>query len=163
MINIILGSKERWQEKEEISQSTGRDQQLPKAGDGREPGRRTAQRACTDPGDVGKIVDGKNRYVGNVIRSGIVTIDEIEELHERYNRPALFEFERPANSQVGLNVRSPAELVERGLHSVNHGAIVGGISQPVYVYRRGERKRAGALRLGDGRELETSRYIKSSR
>src|SRR4029077_11313785 len=75
---------------EEISQSTGRDQQLPKAGDGREPGRRTAQRACTDPGDVGKIVNGKNRYVGNVIRSGIVTIDEIEELHERYNRPALF-------------------------------------------------------------------------
>ena len=72
---------------------------------------------------------GNLHYVYRIIRPGIVAVEEVEELREGINLPALVEFERAGNAQVRLNVRRAAEFVEAGIHAVH-------INAPGVVRRR---------------------------
>ena len=56
--------------------------------------------------------------VDGEIRAGIVAVEEIEELRERVNLPALADLDRAGDAQVGLNVRGSAKFVEAGIHPV---------------------------------------------
>src|SRR5664279_6375275 len=84
--------------------------------------------------------------VGDVVRARIVAVEQIKELDERHDLPALPYFERPGDTQVNLEVRGPAELVHRSLDTVHYGAVIGWIAKTVDVHRRRKCKRAGTLR-----------------
>ena len=75
---------------------------------------------------LAEVVDGRGqrRKVGNVIGAGIVAIEQVEELDEGHDAPALAQGERPADAQIHLHVRRSAELVESGLHAIHHGAVI---------------------------------------
>ena len=64
------------------------------------------------------------------------------------------ELDRPAHAQVGLNVRPAAELVESGLHAVDHHAITD---------RRGQGDGPRGLRLREERNIESCRGVNGSR
>ena len=88
---------------------------------------------------VGQIVY-RHRQCGNirhVICAGIIAVEDIEKFDERGNFRALSDFKRPADTQVRLQIRSAAELIERGLDAVNHCAIVAAVAQSIDVHRRG--------------------------
>ena len=101
-------------------------------------------------GCVGEIVHRRRQRgdVGDVVRAGIVAVEQIEELDERHDLPALSDLERPGDAQINLDVRGAAELVHRGLHAVDDRAIIGWIAKSVHVHRRGQRNRAGGSRPG---------------
>jgi hypothetical protein len=83
---------------------------------------------------------GQERHVGYIIRSGIVAVEEIEELDEGNQRPAVVEVEGSADTQVGLNVGSAAEFIESGPDSVDLDAIA--------VVGQGHGEGPGAFGLG---------------
>ena len=105
--------------------------------------------SCSLRGRHSKIADG-----GDVVRAGIVAVEEIEELDERQNLPAFADLERTADPQVRLYVRCTAKLVQAFGHSVHRD------STCVSGVRDGERART--LRLGDGGQFETAGNMKSS-
>ena len=77
---------------------------------------------------------GRNRQGARIrdkIVSGIVPVEKVEELDEGHQRPAFADLERTADAQIHLDVGRAAELVERRLHAVDDGAIVGGSPTPL--------------------------------
>src|SRR6266446_5775146 len=104
----------------EVSQRPGRDKQLLAT-------RNRHRAACVRAkrSDVREIV---HRYwqsadIADIVIARIVAIEEVEEFHEGRERPALVELDGAADAQLGLQVWRAWELIERGLHSVDHDAI----------------------------------------
>src|ERR1700733_5408036 len=90
----------------EISQRALGDLQLLQAGDGRGWG---ASRIAADAGHVGDTLcirchlGCRYRKLDNVdgeVRAWIIAVEKIEEIDERVDLPALFDFERTCNPQV---------------------------------------------------------------
>ena len=131
---------------EEITEAAGGNAQLIGAGDGL--GLRTGG-IQAERGGVRQIVHGcgKRGEVRDVIRAGIVPVEKVEELDEGRGREAISEFERTANAHVNLNVWRAAELIHRGLHAVDDGAIVERIADSIYVNGGGDGEWASAFEL----------------
>jgi len=94
---------------------------------------------------------GRNReldYIDGEVRAGIITVEEIEELDEGIDLPALFDFERTRDAQVRLDVRRAAEFVEAGVGSIDVNA--------VGVIRIRDSDGSGALDLVDRAQFETA-------
>src|SRR5260370_42406469 len=123
---------------EKVAESASGNKQLLAVGDWH-----GARWRGTKRGDVGEIVhrNGQSTDIADVVVSGIVAIEEVEELEEGHERPALVELDRSAHPQIGLNVGRAAELVEPRLHAIDHHAIAGGA-------RPSERPRRRSLRAG---------------
>jgi len=140
------GNSHRRAWSKEISQGAGGDAQLIKACDGL--GLR-AGRVQTEGGSVADIVDRgrKSRYVCHEVVAGIIAIEQIEEFDKRIYRPALTNYEGPADPQINLYVGSSAKLVETGLNSIYHSTIVQGIAHAVDIGRRSEGEGPGAFGL----------------
>src|SRR5258708_27054622 len=96
----------------------------------------------------GNVVGGyrKRGHVGHKISAGIVAVEEIEELRERVDLPALANLDRAADAHVHLDVGRSAEFVEAGRLSV-HG-------NPAAVVLVGDGERAGAVRLSLSGQFE---------
>src|SRR5437879_2696656 len=107
----------------EIPQPARRYFKLLQAGDGfgyRAVGNRT------DGGDVSvghvALRNGQRRNVGNKIGAGVVAVEQVEELGERVNLPALADLDRAADAHVHLDVGRSPEIVEPGRLSVHGNA-----------------------------------------
>ena len=107
-------------------------------------------------GDVRKRVDYviERCNVADEVGAGIVAVEEVEKLDKGNHRPTLMEVKRPANSQVSLNVWSPAELIETGGYAVygNTTAAVRGSND----------ERPGALDLSQGSKFETAGNVQGA-
>src|SRR6266481_8816192 len=86
-------------------------------------------RAICNRADVGHIaardlVGGyrKRGHVGNEISAGVVAVEEVEELGERVNLPALANLDRAGDAHVHLDVGRSAEIVEPGRLAVHGNA-----------------------------------------
>ena len=101
---------------EEVSQAAGGDLQLLEAGDGPQLARCTDGKsrqmvvALPDAMSLGR--SGSSADTGHVVCAGIVAIEEVEELGEWRDLPAVTEFEGTADAQVRLDVGRAAEFVE---------------------------------------------------
>jgi len=92
---------------EEISQCSFGDLKLVQAGDGRGCAATWVRANTSDIGNAGHWIghhlrrwNRKLHHIDCVVRPGIVTVEEIEELDERVELPALVEFERTRDPQV---------------------------------------------------------------
>src|ERR1019366_2214572 len=101
--------------------------------------------------------------VGDIVRAGIIAVEQIEEFDNWRDLPALPCFERAADTQINLDVRSSVELVHGCLDTVDHRAVIGWIAKPVDVHRRGECERAGGLGLNDRGHLKTPGHVHDAR
>src|SRR5258708_1473108 len=128
---------------EEIAQCASGNKQLPAAGD-----RHGARWRWGRRGDVRGIIHGNRQSadIADVVISWIVAIEKIEKFYEGRERPPLMEFDGTAHAQISLHIGRPPELVERGLHAIDH-----------YTIARGSRQRDGPGRL----PLRKERHIKA--
>ena len=76
--------------------------------------------------------DWERGNVGDVVRTGIVAIENIEELDEGCHRPALADREWTADAQVRLNIWRAAQRIEADGRAIDDGAIVHVISEAGY-------------------------------
>src|SRR5208282_119022 len=138
---------------EEISQSAFGYLKLLQAGDGCGLG---AACIAANTGDVrdalpiGLHLRCRNWQLRNVdceVCAGIVAVEQVEELDEGVDLPALVDFEGACDAEVGLDVRRAAEYVEAGVRSIDIDAV------GVVCVR--DRDGAGALELIDGAQLES--------
>src|SRR5215472_6868159 len=90
--------------------------------------------------------NGQRADVGHKIVARICAIEEIEELHERFEAGALTQLEVAANPQVHLCQRRSAKFVQRGLPAVDHSAVIGH-AVAIDINARSERVRACAFKL----------------
>src|SRR5208282_5286315 len=86
--------------------------------------------------------------INGKISSGVVAVEDVEELRERINLPALAELERPRDAHIHLNVGRPTEFVETGGLSVHINA--------AGVVQVGDGDGSSALKLRDAAQLETA-------
>jgi hypothetical protein len=139
----------------EVSQSAGWDGQLLQVGDGFGGG---AGRIGADRGHVARLLiyqrNRKRSDVAYEVGSRIVAVEEVEELDERNHRPAVVEIKRPADSQVGLDVWRPPELVQAGGYTIyrNAGAVV----------RGGNGDGTGTFSLGQSCNLDSAGDVESA-
>src|SRR5438105_966518 len=75
---------------------------------------------------------------------------------------ALAENDVPAEAKVHLVEGRTAELIERGLDTIDHGTIVGHTIR-VDIERRGHRKRPRTLELRNRRSFQLPRQLKNTR
>lgn len=87
-------------------------------------------------------------HVDGVICTGIVTVEEVEELHERINLQTLVIFYGAGNAQVRLDIGFPSEFVEARIHTVDPDTSL--------IVGAGDGDWPGALKLGDAAQLETT-------
>src|SRR5271169_940924 len=85
---------------EEISERAGRNQQLIRVCN-----RHVASWSRAERRSIVEIVHrgGQSRYVGDIVGAGVVTVEQIEELDERHDLPALSDLEGPGNAQIDLD------------------------------------------------------------
>lgn len=62
--------------------------------------------------------NGELRDVHGEIGAGIIAVEEIEELGEGINLPALVDLDGTRDAQVGLNVGRSAEFIETGVDGI---------------------------------------------
>jgi len=138
---------------EEVAEGAGGYAELFDAGDGR--GLR-AGRVETESGGVVEAVDGSGQRgnVAYVVVAGILAVQEIEEFCEGAELktfrtfPVSAQSDVAADAEINLIERSPAELIQRGLHAIDYGAVVAGeaVVQNVGGSGDGEGARAFELR-----------------
>src|ERR1019366_8303333 len=116
---------------EKVAERTGRHQQLVWVGDRHAARWSRAQVRC-----VVEIVHRRWQRgdVGDIVRAGIIAVEQIEEFDNWRDLPALPCFERAADTQINLDVRSYVELVHGCLDTVDHRAVIGWIAKPVDVH-----------------------------
>src|SRR5580658_437089 len=119
---------------EEISQSAFRYLKLLQVGDGN-GGRlrasigasaRTITGDVRDPRGIRLHLALRNRklnHIDRVVRAGVIPVEQIEELDERIDPPALVDLEGTRHAQVGLDVRRAAENIEAGVVSIHIDAV----------------------------------------
>src|SRR5271165_3987333 len=144
----------------EIAQRPGGNEQLVRAGDGHAASGFRAQ--------VRGVVEVVHRRrqggdIGDVVGSRIIAVEEVEELNERHNLPTLFDLERAHHTEIDLYVRRSAELVHRGLDTVDNRAIIGWIAESVYIHRSGQGDGTASLGLNQRRHLKASGDVHDSR
>src|SRR3984885_1892535 len=134
---------------EEIAESARGKTQLLETGDGSEGG--TGGGVGAEAGDVRGVVyrHGERAHIGDVVRAGIIAVENIEKFDERSRGKAFVKCEGPADAEIPLDVGSPAEFVERSLDAVDGDAI-----RAVCV-RDGER--ASGFGLAEERDFESGR------
>src|ERR1700730_717181 len=133
-----------------VTQSTGRNEQLLATRN-----RHGASWIRTKRRDVPQIVhrNGQGTDVPDVVVTGIVAIEKVEEFDKGHKGPALLELDRAADAQIGLQVRRATELVESTLHAIDHHAIAD-------RSRQGDGPRG--LRLREEGHIESCRGVNSS-
>src|ERR1700687_2264368 len=92
--------------------------------------------------------DRKRGHVGDVVSTGVIAIEEVEELGERVNLPAFADLDGAADAQIHLDVRRSAKFVEAGRLVVHGNAAA--------VVIGGNRERAGTFGLGESSQFETA-------
>ena len=92
--------------------------------------------------------NGELDDVDGIVRAGVVAVEEVEELDERADPPAVADREGAGDAEVGLEVWCSAELIEAGVGAVDpdSGGVVG----------VGDGDGASAFELRDGAELEAA-------
>jgi len=133
----------------EIAKSTRREAELFEAGDGRE--NRASRGVRADAGNIGGVVHGyrKRSDIGDVVRAGIVAIENVEKFDERRGREALAECERTADTEIPLDIRSPAKFIQRRLDAIHGDA--------VRAVRIGDGEGARRFCLPEKRQFESGR------
>src|SRR4029077_13833178 len=86
--------------------------------------------------------------VGNEISAGVVAVEQVEELGERADLPALPDFDGAADAHVYLDVGRSAEIIEVGRLSVHRNAAA--------AIRVGDGEWAGALGLRKRSQFEAT-------
>jgi len=101
---------------------------------------------------VRELVGGnrKRRNVGDEIVSGILSIQQIEEFHERPHRDTFAPTKLPADAEIDLREGSSSKLIEGGLDSIDDGAVVGVQPVAIDILRRGQSEKSRAFVGSDG-------------
>src|SRR5579863_3405686 len=133
----------------EITESAREKAELIEAGDGLSL---RAGSVEAEGGGIGEIVDGygKRGKVGDVIRAGIAAIEQVEDLDEGIDCPAILKFDWPADAEIDLEVGSAAEFVEGGFNTVDDGARAdwgcdGEGPRAFHLSERGQLESAGSI------------------
>ena len=95
---------------------------------------------------------GKAERSGMKVIAGIIAIEEVKEFHERLQRVAFANRERPRDAQIDLRIRGASKLIERGFHSIDHRARAlwrghGIRASRLKLHQRGKLKAAGYQRM----------------
>src|SRR5207253_2914183 len=112
----------------------------------------TAIRAEADVGNIAgrhlalRHIEGPD--VSDEIVAGVLTVEQVKELRERFERHAFIELKGPADAQVNLGKGNTAKHIEPGLLSVDHGAIILD-AITVNVYAGSEREGTRTFKLRD--------------
>jgi len=146
---------------EEVAESAGRDAELCVAGDGSGLG---AGGIEAEGGGVGEAVDGSGESgdVAEVIVARVLAVEQIEEFGEWAELRAFSKSDIAADAEIHLVKRRASELVERGLRTVDYGAVVAGEAVVVDVGGSGDAEGTSAFELRERGDFEAPGELQST-